>query len=111
LAGPFAAYSHHHKRATIKIWLVVYCCATTTAVKIKVMEDYGTTAFLNTFTRFSCDVGYPKKLLTDEGGQLLKGCESTKIDFQDIRHKLHTGTSVEFESCPVGICTVELKEK
>jgi len=102
LAGPFAAYSHHHKRATIKIWLVVYCCATTTAVKIKVMEDYGTTAFLNTFTRFSCDVGYPKKLLTDEGGQLLKGCESTKIDFQDIRHKLHTGTSVEFESCPVG---------
>jgi len=101
LAGLFSAYSHHHKRATIKIWLVVYCCATTTAVKIKVMENYGTASFLNTFTRFSCDVSYPKKLLTDEGRQLLKGCQSMRIGLQDINHKLHSNLSVEFQACPV----------
>ena len=60
LAGPFLAYSHHHKRSTIKIWLVVFCCATTSASCIKIMEDYSTTAFLQEFTRFSCEVGYPK---------------------------------------------------
>jgi len=101
LAGLFSASSHHHKRATIKIWLVVYCCATTTAVKIKVMENYGTASFLNTFTRFSCDVSYPKKLLTDEGRQLLKGCQSMRIGLQDINHKLHSNLSVEFQACPV----------
>ena len=29
LEGPFKAYSPHNKRATIKIWLAVFCCSTT----------------------------------------------------------------------------------
>ena len=62
LTGPFKAYSKHNKRTTLKIWLVVFCCATTMTINIKVMEDYGTTAFIQAFTRFSCEVGYPKKL-------------------------------------------------
>eukprot|EP00111_Clytia_hemisphaerica_P001057 TCONS_00003030-protein len=33
LAGSFSSYSNHHKRTTVKIWLIVFCCATTTAVK------------------------------------------------------------------------------
>jgi len=65
------------------------------------MENYGTASFLNTFTRFSCDVSYPKKLLTDEGRQLLKGCQSMRIGLQDINHKLHSNLSVEFQACPV----------
>ncbi|XP_066922616.1 uncharacterized protein [Clytia hemisphaerica] len=36
------------------------------------MEDYSTSSFLQSFTRFSGQVGYPHKLLTDEGGQLVK---------------------------------------
>ena len=42
LAGPFKAYSSHNKRATIKIWLVVFCCCTTSSISIKVMDDYST---------------------------------------------------------------------
>ena len=64
LTGPFKAYSKHNKRTTLKIWLVVFCCATTTTINIKVMEDYSTTAFIQAFTRFSCEVGYPQKALT-----------------------------------------------
>ncbi|XP_066923502.1 uncharacterized protein [Clytia hemisphaerica] len=67
LAGPFQSYSEHHKRTTVKIWLLVFCCATTTAVKIKVMDSYNTTSFLQAFTRLACEVGYSKKLLVDEG--------------------------------------------
>ena len=89
LAGPFLSYSQHHKRTTVKIWLIVFCCATTNAVKIKVMDDYSTTSFLLSFTTFACEVRYPKKLLVDEGSQLLKGCETMRI------HRSSTSTSSE----------------
>ena len=102
LAGPFDAHCHHHKRNTIKVWLVIFCCATTSTTCIKVMEDYSTTAFLQAFTRFSADAGYPKMLLCDEGSQLVKGCESMNLQYQDLKFKLHQEKGVEFEVCPVG---------
>ena len=102
LAGPFSAHCHHHKRNTIKIWFVVFCCATTSTTIIKVMEDYSTTSFVNAFIRFSSDVGYPKVLLCDEGSQLIKGCESMKLSFWDARFQLNKNVGVEFEVCPVG---------
>ena len=55
LAGPFKSFSYHNKRSTLKIWLVVYCCATTSTTSIKVMEDYSSTAFIQTFIRHSCE--------------------------------------------------------
>ena len=67
LIGPFKAFSKHNKRTTLKIWLEIFCCVTTTTINIKVMEDYSTTTFIQAFTRFSCEVGYPKNLLPDEG--------------------------------------------
>ena len=102
LAGPFDAHCHHHKRNTIKVWLVIFCCATTSTTCIKVMEDYSTTAFLQAFTRFSADAGYPKMILCDEGSQLVKGCESMHLQYQDLKFKLHQEKGVEFEVCPVG---------
>ena len=102
LCGPFLAFSLHQKRKTIKIWLLVFCCSTTTTVSIKVMEDYSSTSFIEAFIRLSCEVGYPKTLLTDEGSQLLKGCDVMRLNFQDLRWKLSTNFQVSFESCPVG---------
>ena len=40
LSGHFGSYSNVNKRAKIKIWLVIFCCSTTSATGIKVMEDY-----------------------------------------------------------------------
>ena len=102
LAGPFSAYSMHNKRTTLKIWLAVFCCSTTSAVNIRIMEDYGTTSFIQAFTRLSCEVGYPELLLIDEGSQLVKGCESMVLSFTDIKNQLHTSVGVQFEVCPVG---------
>ena len=39
LCGPFKAYSPHNKRTTIKIWLAVSCCMSSSTTLIKVMED------------------------------------------------------------------------
>ena len=102
LSGPYKAYSPHNKRATIKIWLVVFCCCTTSATIIKCMDDYSTSSFVQSFIRFSCDVGFPKKLLCDEGSQLVKGCQDTKLNFRDAGSQLFKDVNVDFEVCPVG---------
>ena len=45
--------------------------STTAITSLKIMEGYDTLQFLLGFSRFSCELGYPKKLLIDEGGQLM----------------------------------------
>ncbi len=101
LFGPFSSYSFANKRATIKIWFVIFCCCTTGAVDLKVMDDYSTPSFVLAFTRFSCKVGYPKKLLPDAGSQLVKGCDNMRIVFSDVRSRL-SEFGVLYEVCPVG---------
>ena len=96
LAGPFKAYDAATKRKTSKICLPVFCCATTSTVNLKVMDDYSTTSFILSFTRFACEVGYPKTLLIDDGSQIVKGCESMKLDFTDLKNKLHRNVTVQF---------------
>ena len=102
LAGPFTAYSPHNKRKTMKIWLTIFCCTTTSTVSIKVMDDYSSTAFLMSFSRFACDNGYPKKMFVDQGSQIVKGCQNVLISFKDLQHRLHVDSSIDFELCPVG---------
>ena len=101
LFGNYSAYSNANKRATVKIWFVIFCCCVTGAVDIKVTEDYSTDAFILAFVRFSCKVGFPRKLLPDAGSQLVKGCESTTLTFTDIQGRLHE-YGVDFQACPVG---------
>ena len=101
LSGPYQSYSPSHKRTTVKIWLIVFCCCATSAVKIKVMDDYTTTSFIESFNRFSCDHGYPKRLLCDEGSQLVKGCKEMKIDYHDLKSRLMKGLHIDFDICPV----------
>ena len=67
ICGPLKVYSPYNKRTTINIWLVVFCCMTTSTTSVKVMEDYSTIAFVEAFTRFACEVGYPRFMLIDEG--------------------------------------------
>lgn len=102
LCGPFNSYSPHQKRTTVKIWLLVFCCATTSTTNIKVMDDYSTQSFIMGFTRFSCEVGYPKFLLSDAGSQLIRGCQDMRLSYIDIKHQLHKKHQINFEVCPVG---------
>ena len=41
-------------------------------------------------------------MLTDEGSQLIKGCEGMLLNFRDAQNKLFTNMEVELEVCPVG---------
>ena len=102
ISGPYSSYSNINKRATIKVWFVLYVCCATGAVDVKIMEDYSTESFLLAFIRFSSRYGYPKTLLIDEGSQLVKGCNDMIISFIDLAHKLNFEYGVDFRTCPVG---------
>ena len=106
ICGPFKAYSNHRSRATIKIWFTVFYCSTTSATKIKLMEDYRSTSFLLALSRLPCVTGYPKVPLVDGGCQLLKACENKSLDFYDIKYKLNEHFrqlfKVDCEVWPVG---------
>ena len=102
ICGPYVSFSTHNKRATLKVWILVFVCATTGTTSLKIMEDYSTKQFLLAFSRFACELGYPKKLLTDEGGQLVSGCESVVLNMTDIQGCLNREYGIEFSSCPVG---------
>ena len=43
----------------------------------------------------------PKKLLPDEGSQLIKGCTSTKLDICDIKSRSNQNGKIDFEVFPV----------
>ena len=101
LCGPFNSFSNFYKRTTVKIWLVIFCCTTTSATKIKIMDDYSTQSFIMAFTRFACEVGYPNYLLPDEGSQLVKACESMDLSFLDLKNQLLQNVNVDFQTCPV----------
>ena len=102
ICGPYKAYSPVNKRATVKVWFLVYCCCTTGAVDVRLMEDYSTDAFVLSFIRFSCRFGYPKYLLVDSGSQLVKGCESMSYSFTDSKEKLSVEYGTQYSVCPVG---------
>lgn len=65
------------------------------------MDDYTTTSFIQAFTRFSCDHGFHKRLLCDEGSQLVKGCKEMLLNWTDLKSKLMTNCRVNFDVCPV----------
>ena len=101
ICGPFKAYTLHHKRTAIMLWLIVYCCILTSTTNIKVMDDYSAQIFIQAFIGFSCKVGYPKCMVINEGSQSIKGCDNMRISLTDIKRKLHRDMVVDFVTCPV----------
>ena len=102
MCGPFNSYSKHNKRATVKVWISVYVCTTTSMTNLKVMDGYDTTQFLMAFSRFACEVGFPSKLLVDPGSQVVKGCEEMSLNMCNMRGALKRECGVDFDKCPVG---------
>ena len=101
LTGPYDAYSKHNKRTTIKIWILVAVCSTTGMTNLKVMEGYDATQFIQAFSRFSCEAGFPKFVLIDSGSQLVSGCQNMKLNMCDIKGVLNREYGIEFDTCPV----------
>ena len=50
--GPFKSYSSVNKRASIKVWFLIFCCCTTGGV----LEDYSTVSFVLGFISIHDDI-------------------------------------------------------
>ena len=102
LCGSFDSYSTHHTRTKVKIWIAVFVCSTTGMTSLKMMQGYDTAQFLLAFTRFACELGFPKKLLIDAGSQLVSGCEKATLNMKNIKGELNREYGIEFDKAPVG---------
>ena len=65
LAGPFCIVVG---RSTVRRWLCVFVCLTTTAIRIELVADLTTSAFLNAFRRFLCSTGFRTKFMRTDNG-------------------------------------------
>ena len=64
------------------------------------MDYYSITAFVMAFKGFSCQHGFPKRVLSDEGSQLVKGFKEMKISYRAFQSQLMKNQNIEFEVCP-----------
>ena len=78
LFGPFKIKDEVKKRTTGKAYGVIFNCLTTRAVHVDISSDYSTQKFLMVWRRFVSIRGYPSKLYSDNGPQLVSANEELK---------------------------------
>ena len=71
LFGPYRIRDEVKKRTTSKAYGVIFNCLGTRAVYLDIAADYSTDKFLMVLRRFVSLHGYPSKLLSDNGTQLV----------------------------------------
>ena len=71
LFGPYRIRNEVKKRTTSKTFGVIFTCLGTRAVYLDIAADYSTDTFLMVLRRFVSLHGYPSKLFSDNGTQLV----------------------------------------
>ena len=68
------------------------------------MQVYSAAAFVQSFTRFACRYGIPKKVYIDAGSQLVSVSEKAEIAWTEVKHNLDKkfSTGLETVVCSVG---------
>merc|ERR1712120_68975 len=87
LLGPTLVRAMTNRRATMKVWPILFVCQSTGAVHCEVMHDYGTRAFLLQWERYTAIRGVPGVAVSD-CGSLLKSVKNTVAypEAQDPKH-------------------------
>ena len=70
LLGPIKVRAMTNKRATMKVWPIIFVCQATGATHYEVMHDYGTEAFLLQWRHYRSIRGNPAIIISDQGSQL-----------------------------------------
>ena len=78
LFGPFKIRDEVKKRTTGKTYGVIFNCLSTRAVHVDLAADYSTEKFLMVLRRIVSIQGYPSKLYSDNGPQLVAANEELK---------------------------------
>ena len=78
LFGPFTIRDAVKKRTTSKAYGMIFNCIGTRAVYLDLAPDYNTESFLMVLRRFVSLRGYPSKMYSDNGAQLVAASQELK---------------------------------
>jgi len=90
LFGPWSVRGEVQKRTTGKAWGALFVCMSSRAVHLEIIAGYSTEDFLMAYRRFGSIRGYPKKIYSDPGSQLVAADKELKevwrnLDFSAIQ--------------------------
>ena len=80
--GPFTIKGEVNKRIKSKAFGVIFTCMSTRGVYCDLSQNYSTDAFMLVLRRFICIRGYPSKIFSDRGTQLVAA--STELKELDL---------------------------
>ena len=102
LFGPFTFRDMVKKRTTGKGWGVIFVCTASSAIHIELTESYGMDSFLQALRRFVCIHGSPKKIISDQGDQLVAASKRVvNWDFSEVK-SWGAARRISWELVPVG---------
>jgi len=87
LFGPWIARGEVQKRTSGKCWGVLFVCLASRAVHIEIIAGYSTDDFLMGLQRFGALRGWPHKLSSDPGSQLVAAEKELQKAWKDINFK------------------------
>ncbi len=88
LCGPLVVHAMTNKRATLKVWNVIFVCLNTKAVTMYLAPGYSTSDFLLAYDSHVGDHGKPSNVHSDRGSQLVAaGKEVANYDWDEIARK------------------------
>ena len=82
--GPFTIRGEVQKRTRGKCYGVLITCFTSRAVYVDLSRDYSTDSFLQVLRRFSTFRGWPNKIYSDNGSQLVAASKELKETISNI---------------------------
>ena len=85
LCGPLVVHAMTNKRATMKVWNVIFVCLNTKAVSMHLAPGYATYDFMLAYDSHIYDRGLPNQVHSDKGSQLVAaGKEVVEFEWDRI---------------------------
>ena len=82
--GPFTIREEVQKRIRGKCYGVIFPCFTSLAMYVDISRDYSTDSFLQVLRRFACVRGWPNKMYSDNGSQLVRASKELRKVIADL---------------------------
>ena len=88
LCGPLVVHAMTNKRATMKVWKVLFVCLNTKSITMHLAPGYSTKDFFIAYNSHISDRGLPSTVHSDRGSQLVAaGKDMVDFDWDSIAHK------------------------
>ena len=100
--GPFNVKGEVQKRVTGKCYGVLFVCLCSRAVHADISNNYSTDSFLHVLRRFASIRGWPRKIFSDNGTQLVGASNELKdlikdLDWEHIKnYSIEKGSGTEW---------------